>query len=99
MQFTDCNLNNNETIELGTDIKQKNLHYDGRLHRFTAITEGELKKYKIIKKKVEDTPTEITFPDGSVVLGLVSNEAVPRRGRVYYGVPFDAYDFDIEVSE
>jgi hypothetical protein len=101
MFAVDTYLNHGDTIHL-TDVLSKQVDNDGRATYFSAICEGDesdAEPHTVIKKQAKETPTNVEFPEKSVVLGFKSNRNVGGNVSIFYAVPESQYGFDVEVSE
>jgi len=93
MFAVDTYLNHGDTIHL-SNILDKQVDNDGRVTYFSAICEGDesdAEPHTVITKQAKETPTNVEFPEKSVVLGFESNRNVNANCSIYYGVPESQY--------
>lgn len=86
-----------DSIRFG-DIQMKRLDTDSTNPRLTVVYSGDPQPHTVLRKRVDENHTEIQFPPNSTVLGLSPN----TRGQnafVWYAVPEQEYNFNIEVNE
>jgi len=93
MFAVDTLLNHGDTIHL-SNVLSKQVDNDGRVTYFSAICEGDesdAQPHTVIKKQAKDTPTNVEFPEQSVVFGFSSNRNVSNNCSIYYAVPESQY--------
>jgi len=81
-------LNDGDIIQLSDTLHEKHVSENDR---FTGICSGDLIEHVVVRKKIEGSPTAVSFPDGSSVLGIRPNTRVVGISFVWIAIPTFLY--------